>query len=589
MSHHELDYRALFESVAGTYLVLSQDLVIVAASDSYLRDTAPTGSPGTGSPGTGTTGIIGKRIFDVLPGNPGDPGPSWMADLRTSLDRVRRERIADTMPAQSYPSPLAPSAGGGFEVRYRTSVNSPVFGADGRLACILHQITDTTEHVRLGVRQTAYQQEAEELRQRAEQAETDLLIRSRELRETTDAKTGFIDQLSHELRTPLNTIIGFGELLRLDETTAEHREWISMMLGAARHLTQLLDQAADMSRIEARKLSLTMEAVPVHRLISEVLQLVQPLALSRGVHLDPPPAESAGISQYVHADDKRLRQVLLNLLSNAIKYNHPAGQVTVTTGAAGPERLRISITDTGRGIANSDIERLFQPFERLDAAQAGIEGTGLGLALSRDLIEAMGGTTGAASTAGSGSVFWVELPATEPLAVTQTAIETDTVTASREYDGPRTVLYVEDMVENLRLVEQILRHRPSVTVMPAMLAGVALDLARQYHPDLILLDLRLPDMPGEEVLSLLRADPGTCDIPVIILTAVSPGQQTGQVRTDSASSYLTKPITVHGLLQAVDTVLGARTATEPLAADGALAERTATEPLAAETGNQGDI
>jgi CheY-like chemotaxis protein len=196
------------------------------------------------------------------------------------------------------------------------------------------------------------------------------------------------------------------------------------------------------------------------------------------------------------------------------------------------------------------------PFERLDAAQAGIEGTGLGLALSRQLIQTMGGITGVASTDGQGSIFWIELPAAEPIAVTQAAIGHDPIVASHTYPAAKTVLYVEDMVENLRLVEQVLKQRPSITLIPAMLAGVALDLARQHHPDLILLDLHLPDMPGQDVMHQLRADPATRDIPIIILSADATQSQVTKLLTGGANDYLTKPIRVRDLLQTFDQILG---------------------------------
>ena len=251
------------------------------------------------------------------------------------------------------------------------------------------------------------------------------------LRGAYNAKKDFLDRLSHELRTPLNTILGFGELLSLDGLSAEHREWITMTLQASRHLVQLMDEAGDVAQIEDRTLTLSMEAVPVHGLIADVIEMIRPLALAEGVQIDPPPRPAA--SQYIRADEQRFRQIMLNLLSNAVKYNYPGGRVTITVDDQPGDQLRVSVTDTGRGIAGQDVGRLFLPFERLDAAQAGVEGAGLGLALSRDLIEAMGGTTGVTSTQGEGSTFWIELAATEPVAVSQLAIERDVIVSSRAY------------------------------------------------------------------------------------------------------------------------------------------------------------
>jgi CheY-like chemotaxis protein len=303
--------------------------------------------------------------------------------------------------------------------------------------------------------------------------------------------------------------------------------------------------------------------------LTDVLELIRPLAMSCGVTLAPVPPPDG--TAFVRADEQRLRQVLLNLLDNAVKYNHPAGTVAVTVQRQPGDRFRICVTDTGRGVAAQDLDPMFRPFERLDAAQAGVAGTGLGLALSRDLTEAMGGTAGVSSAPGEGSTFWIELPATEPMAVAQLAIQRDEIVRSRTYRAPRTVLYVEDMVENLRLVEQILSQRPSVTVLAAMLGGVALDLARQHRPDLILLDLNLPDMAGETVLAELRASAATCDIPVVILSADATQQRADQTRAEGIQAYLTKPIDVQGLLQALDSILDqAPAVAEPQDAESAI-------------------
>ncbi len=533
--------------------MLNPGLVIVAATDAYLRAT-----------GTSRAGLIGQSITGIFPDRP-DPG--GVATLRASLDIVRAEQVADTIAADRYD--IGPDAPGGEpDARYWTLVNVPVPGADHRLAFIIHGLDDVTDYVRTVQDQAGDQQltgappgsiprmEADLLAvsQHLQQANRTLREANESLRGAHDASQAFLDRLCHELRTPLTTILGFGELLSLDGLSTAHREWITMTLQASQQLVQLMEEAHDVAQIEARTLTLSVEAVPVQEIIGNALELIRPLAMAEGIQLDPPP--HAGPSQYVLADEQRLRQIMLNLLSNAVKYNHPGGQVAVTADEQPGEQIRISVTDTGRGIAGQDAARLFLPFERLDAAQAGVDGTGLGLALSRDLVEAMGGSTGVTSAPGVGSTFWIELPATEPVAVSQRAIERDLIVSSREYPAGKTVLYAEDMVENFRLVEQILRQRPSITLLPAMLAGVALELARQHRPDMILLDLRLPDMPGEEVLRTLRADPRTRDIPVVILSADATRQRIDQLRADGVVDYLTKPIDVHSLLQTVDSALG---------------------------------
>jgi signal transduction histidine kinase/CheY-like chemotaxis protein len=547
----EPEFRILFEALPGAYCVLDPDLVIIAASDAYLRDTR-----------TSRDGIVGRPITEVFPDR---PDPCGIATLRASLDIVRSDQVADTIVVDRYD---IPAAGPGCEpdARYWSLVNVPVPGPGRRLAYIIHWLDDVTDYVRTIQDQAGGAQLAQQGRVR--RIEADLLTLSQglqqgnralheaneSLRGAYNAKKDFLDRLSHEFRTPLHTILGFGELLSLDGLSAEHREWITMTLQASRHLVQLMDEAGDVAQIEDRTLTLSMEAVPVHSVIADVIEMIRPLALAEGVQIDPPPRPAA--SQYVRADEQRFRQIMLNLLSNAVKYNYPGGHVTIAVGDQPGDQLRVSVTDTGRGIAGHDVGRLFLPFERLDAAQAGVEGAGLGLALSRDLIEAMEGTTGVTSIQGEGSTFWIELPATEPVAVSQLAIERDVIVSSRDYATGKTVLYAEDMVENFRLVEQILKQRPSVTLLPAMLASVALDLARQHRPDMILLDLRLPDMPGEEVLLRLRADARTRDIPVVILSADATRQRIDQFRANGVVDYLIKPIDVRSLLRTVDSALG---------------------------------
>ncbi len=556
----EPDFRALFESAPGSYLVLNADRVIVAVSEAFLRETT-----------SSRADIVGQRIFDIFPGSSADFGTAMVteaADLRASLDRVCRDRAPDTMAVHKHEVSLPDANGGGTEIRYRSRVNSPVFGPRGELAYIIHKVEDITGYVQLKQQDTEQQLLAGQLQLRTEQREAEVVGRCRELQAANEALRAdcealradnavskhFLSRVNHELRTPLNTILGFGELLSFSDITAEHREWMSMMLKAAQQLLQLLDEVLDISRGDAGELSLSIEAVPVQDVIADALEVIRPLALSRGVHLDPAPQLPDG--QYAAADLQRLRQVLINLLSNAIKYNYPEGKVTVSVGKQPGNRVRISVADTGRGIAEDQLGKLFTPFERLDAAQAGVDGAGLGLTLSHHLIAAMGGSTGVTSTPGEGSMFWVDLPAAEPIAITQPAVGHDPIVASRTYPAARTVLYVEDMVENLRLVEQVLKQRPSATLIPAMLAGVALDLARQHRPDLILLDLRLPDMPGEDVMHQLRIDPATRNIPIVILSAYASQKHIDQLLASGATAYLTKPIRVRDLLQVLDGILG---------------------------------
>jgi signal transduction histidine kinase/ActR/RegA family two-component response regulator len=541
-----LDYRLLFESAPGLYLVLNPDLVIVAVSDAYLAATM-----------TRRDDIVGRGLFEVFPDNPDDPAATGTANLRASLDRVRRDNVADAMAVQKYDIRVPDRDGGGFEVRYWSPVNSPVFGPDGTLSYIIHRVEDVTEFVRLGEQGDAQQQLTTSLRQRTEQMQAEILRRSQELQEANralraadDAKNEFLSRISHELRSPLTAILGFGELLSLSDLGADDQEWVSTILKAGRHLLALLDDVLDIARIQENQLSLSVEASELAPLLTDAMELIRPLAAAHEVVLQAPPPGAAEFC--VLADYQRLRQVLLNLLSNAVKYNHPTGTVSVGLEPRPDGRIRVSVTDTGRGIGEDGIARLFTPFERLDAALTGIEGTGLGLALSRQLMHRMGGTMGITSTLGTGSTFWIELPIVQP---TGRSPQAPAAVTKRAYASPKRVLYVEDLAHNLRLVEQFLAFRPDITLTSAMLAGIGLDLARQHRPDLVLLDMHLPDMDGDELMHALRTDPATADIPVVMLSADATTRQIDRLLAAGANAYLTKPIQLRQLLATLDHLL----------------------------------
>jgi signal transduction histidine kinase len=395
----QVDFRSLFESAPGCYLVLDPELVIVAVSDAYLRATM-----------TRREDILGRGLFEVFPDNPDDPEATGVGNLRASLDRVRRDRVPDTMAVQKYDIRRPESEGGGFEVRFWSPLNSPVLAPDGQLAFVIHRVEDVTEFVRL-------QQAGTEQRQRTARMQAEILRRSQELQEAnrklraaSAAKDEFLSRMSHELRTPLNAILGFAQLLELDQPTDAQRDSLGHITSAGRHLLALINEVLDLAAIDAGALAPSQEPVAVADVVTEALTLMGPLADQRGVVLASP--DDLG-TDHVLGDRQRLRQVLLNLLSNAVKYNHPGGSVrlAVEPKAGGP--LRVTVTDTGPGIASDALERLFVPFERLSQQRRGIEGTGLGLPLSKGLAEAMGGVLGVASTLGQGSSFWVELPLTE--------------------------------------------------------------------------------------------------------------------------------------------------------------------------------
>jgi len=431
-----------------------------------------------------------------------------------------------------------------------------------QLRYIIHRVEDVTEFVRLKERGGEQETIAGELRERAQQMEAEILRRSAELQEmnkhlrtANEAKNEFLSRTSHELRTPLTAIMGFSELLTIAELDEQQHEWSTIILKAGEHLLGLVNEVLDISRIESRDLSISLEPVALAPMLEGALELVGPLADSRKVTIHPPKMLAG--SGYVLADNQRLKQVTINLLSNAIKYNREGGEVHVSIATADEDRVRMTVKDTGNGIDEASLAKLFVPFERLDAAASGVEGTGLGLVLSRTLVEAMGGTLGVDSTPGVGSTFWVELGREEPAAVHDTAGgEERELLAERTYSDQRSLLYIEDTVANVRLIEEILRSRPSVRLLPAMMGQLGLELAREHRPDLILLDLHLPDLGGEKVLAQLQADERTRDIPVVILSADATKRTPAPLLEAGASAYLTKPIRVSRLLKIIDEHIG---------------------------------
>ena len=388
----------------------------------------------------------------------------------------------------------------------------------------------------------------------AKRAADALNLAKQEAEDANHAKSEFLSRMSHELRTPLNSILGFAQLLELGDLTEQQLDNVRQVLKGGYHLLDLINEILDLARIEAGRLSLSAEPVQVSELLHDTLDLVRPLAGQQSVTIHN---NESGCERYIMADRQRLKQVLLNLLSNAIKFNRAKGSVIVGCGEAVSGKLRIEITDTGAGISPAGLKKLFKPFERLDADTTEIGGTGLGLALSKRLIEAMGGTIGVESAVGIGSRFFVELSlVTDPARVLETPGVAGALVEPKQGAHRGTILYIEDNTSNLRLIEQILSHRPGVRLLSAMQGHLGLDLAELHRPDWILLDVHLPDISGHEVLRRLRLNPRTQDIPVTVLSADATATQINRLIQAGARDYLTKPLDVRKLLQLLETTLG---------------------------------
>jgi signal transduction histidine kinase/ActR/RegA family two-component response regulator len=432
----------------------------------------------------------------------------------------------------------------------------------GLLAAILVMLLVETLSRRRAYALALVDQQTVELREALDE-QARLEQGQRQAREAAEAanrsKSEFLSRMSHELRTPLNAVLGFGQLLELDELSPSQQESVEQIIKGGRHLLELINEVLDISRIETGTLPLSPEPVLVSDLMHDTLALMRPLADHRSIHIVGDDSSTPNL--HVLADRQRLKQVMLNLIANAIKYNREGGTVALSCETAESDQLRIHVSDTGPGIRPEDLGQLFVPFERLGAERSNIEGAGVGLALSRRLAEAMGGTLTVSSTYGEGSRFTVQLPVVEgPLEqferVTGTSAESLGGVAASS-DRRHKILYIEDNMANVRLVERVFQRRDDVDVIAAMQGRLGVALAREHRPALILLDLHMPDINGDEVLRQLREDPATAKTPVVIVSADATAGQIERLLAEGATSYLTKPLDLQELLTAFTAAVDA--------------------------------
>ncbi|RYG63060.1 response regulator, partial [bacterium] len=369
------------------------------------------------------------------------------------------------------------------------------------------------------------------------------------------AKSEFMSHMSHELRTPLNAILGFGQILQSANLEDEEKEQVKQILNGGWHLLDLIDEILDISRVEAGKLDLVLEVVPLVEVLSESCALVGPLAAQRGITINSEGFQKQEI--YVVADRQRIKQVLINLISNGIKYNRENGSVFFALEPNSDGRVRLGVRDTGQGLSSEDLAKLFVPFERLGASKAGIDGTGLGLVLSKHLLSSMDGGLEVESTEGVGSTFWLELPTSSHASPT---IALSDVTAFPTWSLQRAphsyrVLSIEDDSSNQRLVQQLLSSRTEIDFRGAPTGQVGLRLAFELQPHLILMNLNLPDMTGTEVLQQLRRNETTRKTPVIVVSADARHANIEMILAQGATDYLTKPYTMAQMMAVINKAL----------------------------------
>jgi len=370
------------------------------------------------------------------------------------------------------------------------------------------------------------------------------------------AKSEFLSSMSHELRSPLNAILGFAQLMESDATpaTPSQKSSIDEILRAGWYLLELINEILDLAQIESGKLSLSPEPTSLAEVVLECQAMIEPQAQQHGIRMTFPQFD---VPVFVAADRTRLKQVLINLLSNAIKYNKVDGMVAVDLAGSTAERIRLNVRDTGAGLPPEKLAQLFQPFNRLGQEHGAEQGTGIGLVMSKRLVELMGGVLVVESTVGVGSVFSWELDA-----ATAPVLETST-TGSVPMPGPeaapgaplRTLLYVEDNPANLKLVEQLIARRPALRLLTAVDGNQGIQVARAHQPDVILMDINLPGISGIEALKILRDDPTTAHIPIVALSANAMPRDVAKGLEAGFVSYLTKPIKVAEFMEALDAAL----------------------------------
>jgi signal transduction histidine kinase len=513
----EPDFRALFESAPGLYLVLTPELRIVAVSDAYLRATMTTRS-----------GILGRPLFEVFPDNPDDPAADGVSNLAASLHRVLATCAADTMAIQKYDIRRPEADGGGFEERYWSPINSPVLDAAGSLAYIIHRVEDVTEFVLL--------------KRRGEQMEGEMFVHSRE-REAAQAenraKDDFLAMLGHELRNPLGAIVSAAHVVDLLSTghdaTRAARAIIKRQLG---HLRRLVDDLLDAGRVSVGKIRLQREPIELSALVESALETVR----STGALTDHPLSVSCRRT-WVRGDPVRLQQVVVNLLTNAIKYTPADKRISVSVEERDAHAILV-VADEGVGIPQEALPRIFHLFyqgERsLDRSSGGL---GIGLTLVRRLVELHGGEVSAASPgAGKGATFTVRLPSTSAPAAS--------TAAAGPLGASKRILLVEDNRDALAMMKAMLEAQGH-EVHEAADGGSAVRIARTFDLQVGLIDIGLPVLDGYEVARRLRQMPRGNAVRLIAVTGYGQSADHERSRQGGFDEHLTKPVEPEVLARAI--------------------------------------
>ncbi len=438
----------------------------------------------------------------------------------------------------------------------------PILNEDGEITHYIAIKEDITERKRIQDELKDLNLHLEEkIKERTidiENVNLSLLSANEEAQKANKAKIDFLSKMSHELRTPMNSILGFGQLLQMSELTTVQEKGVQHILDSGKHLLNLINEVLDISRIESGRISISVEPIEVYDVIHEITDSLLFSANQKGISINSQLNNTIPI--YVSADRQRLKQVLINLANNAIKYNNEGGEVNIVvdtkpTNDEGYTPIRISVIDNGWGIEEKDLERIFIPFERIGAEKSNVEGTGLGLAVVKQLIDLMGGKVGVKSKPGEGSIFWIELQQCENH-LDSIQKEASLNQHAETYNQTGTVLYIEDNLPNIELVQEIIEtKRKQINLMIHMEGNGVMEKVIETNPSLILLDLNLPDKHGKDILMELKANEKTKYIPVIVISADAMPDQINQLKDIGAKNYLTKPIEIKSFLEAIDEVI----------------------------------
>jgi len=515
LADSEVSYRRLFEAAKDGILILEADTGRISDVNPFLLEML----------GFSHGEVVGKSIWEISP----------FKDIVSN--KAKFEQLQQQGYARYENLPLKTKDGRHIAVEFVSNVYSVRGGK-----VIQCNIRDITERRRFEQTLQQTNAELESAKLAAEKASL--------------AKSDFLSSMSHELRSPLNAILGFAQLMGSDSPspTASQTKSIAQILEAGWYLLKLINETLDLAGIESGQAALSKESVAVAEIMSECQAMTEPQAQQRGIRMTFPRFDNP---IFVCADRTRLKQIVINLLSNAIKYNREQGTVVVDCTVSAPERIRISVKDTGAGLSPEMLAQLFTPFNRLGQEAGSVAGTGIGLVVSKRLAELMEGVLGVESTVGVGSVFWCDLnSAAAPQLKDQSGEAEALVRPPVPVDVPlRTLLYVEDNPANMELVEQLIARRQDLRLVTAVNGTLGIELARATQPQVILLDINLPGISGFQALKILREDPVTAHIPVVALSANAMPRDIAKGLQAGFFSYLTKPIQINEFMDVLDTAL----------------------------------